>query len=254
MTIPTKLENFFIPGEFLAAIDLPEINATFAAMVECGIAGTPFEQFYITVPFKAVVRITNCLKPDQPHISDNDLFEFRYSGIEQPEKAPDNTEYTQRANVQVLSWRGKSSLDWCDAIPKALADNPAEAERLIDSIGQYGGSLLRVLVVSLATKQITKSRAPNKLAKLGIGKSGRKSRHSYTTTISAPNSGTLPTEHESGRGPMRPHLRRGHVRAQHYGPNNSMVKKIFVEATFVNTDKEFVSIRDHYNVSLKGLN
>lgn len=246
-----KLENFFISSEYLRSIELSEINATFAAMVECGIAGPPFNDFYITVPIQAVIKMTrNEEIVSLPDDAKDDVFEFEYSEISQPELGVDDI--TQTSKLAVLNWRGKRSVNYFEVLPIVLKDKPDELKRLVDQLGKFGAALLRVLIVSLATKQVTKTRVPNKLAKLGVGKGRREYRYSYSTTISASHSEGLPISTGEGRSPMRPHLRRGHVRNQHYGPNRELVKKIFIEATFVNTDRDFVSVRDHYNVSLKG--
>ena len=47
----------------------------------------------------------------------------------------------------------------------------------------------------------------------------------------------------------RPHLRRGHVRTQHYGPRNEMTKKVFIPSVFVNGSEDLKSNRVAYNVS-----
>jgi hypothetical protein len=108
--------------------------------------------------------------------------------------------------------------------------------------------LIRLLVVALATKGAHKERKIDNLVRMGIGKKDGR-RHLYTTTITV-------AEVEKPEGvatatgrTMRAHLRRGHVRRQHYGPGNEFSKKIFIEPVFVNSDKEYVSLRDRYSVT-----
>ena len=38
----------------------------------------------------------------------------------------------------------------------------------------------------------------------------------------------------------RPHLRRGHIRNQHYGEGNKEIKKIFIQPVFVNADEGWI--------------
>jgi hypothetical protein len=111
-------------------------------------------------------------------------------------------------------------------------------------------SAANLLITLLATRNVVKSTKENKLAKLGIG--GKKSllkRFEYTTTISIPAD---LDDHESVKpgGAKCPHLRRGHIRRQHYGPGNQLVKKIWVAPVFVNADPDFVDQRAAYNVSV----
>lgn len=105
-----------------------------------------------------------------------------------------------------------------------------------------------LLITLLATRNAVKTTKENKLSKLGIG-SPAKRRYAYTTTISVP--AIMEDDPDSHPGANKaPHLRRGHIRGQHYGPGNQYVKQIFVEAVFVNADADFVNAREAYNVSL----
>lgn len=111
---------------------------------------------------------------------------------------------------------------------------------------EAGRTWYRLLIVLLATKNITKAMRTDKLAKAGIA---RDKRHVYTTTLS------LGRVAEIGSEPMlpgiakRPHLRRGHLRSQHYGPRNQFLKRVWIEPCFVNADEDFVNERTAYNVS-----
>lgn len=107
--------------------------------------------------------------------------------------------------------------------------------------------LRMALIVLLATKNADKRTTESKLAKLGIGKNIR-GRFAYTTTISLP--GTLPSDSDNPArdGHIAPHLRRGHVRRQHYGVGNQMEKKIWIAPVFVNADPDFVAARRTYKL------
>lgn len=104
--------------------------------------------------------------------------------------------------------------------------------------------LYDVLICLLATKNVVKTVHRNRLAKFGVGKQ----KTEYTTTL---HIGKMQTEYEKGEPTgltLRPHWRRGHARMQHYGPHNQMIKQIWIEPVFVNSDKEYVGERMAYNV------
>lgn len=102
-----------------------------------------------------------------------------------------------------------------------------------------------LLIVLLATKNAEKQTTENKLAKLGIGK-GPRGKFAYTTTISLPRD-----LDDDGDNPPKgvgkaPHLRRGHIRRQPFGPGREQIKVIFIAPIFVNADPDFVATRRKY--------
>ena len=53
------------------------------------------------------------------------------------------------------------------------------------------------------------------------------------------------------RGPVRPHLRRGHLRNQRIGEGRKEVKQIFIQPVFVNADDGWIeNQRKEYRVRL----
>lgn len=101
------------------------------------------------------------------------------------------------------------------------------------------------LITLLATKGLEKKSRKSKLSKLGIGKRTSE----YTTKINLSPSvqaGNL-EEAEPGQ-PVRPHLRRGHIRRQHYGERNLLVKQIWIDPVIVNADQNFISKRTAYRI------
>lgn len=118
-----------------------------------------------------------------------------------------------------------------------------------ETAGTCRDSIAMALIVLLATRNTVKTTVQHKCARLGIGK---RHKHEYVTTITLPRE--MPQDPENPNSipgsPRCPHLRRGHVRRQHHGPHNSLVKQIWIEPVFVNADPNFVSARKQYNISM----
>lgn len=116
--------------------------------------------------------------------------------------------------------------------------------RAIGKLGLY-------LVTLLATRNVVKQTSVNKLARLGIGtRKGTPSKSSYprVTTITIPHDLPDDEDHATVGKPKAPHLRRGHIRHQHYGPENTLTKQVWIQPIFVNADEDFVSSRVRYNL------
>ena len=137
----------------------------------------------------------------------------------------------------------------CGAVVKLLDGSvftKLEARQLIRDV-EYDpiGYAYCVLIVLLATRNVIRDTTISKSARLGIGKN----RYPYTTTLK------LGTIHESvGNGapghPRRPHLRRGHIRNQKYGPGFEFTRQRWIEPCFVNAADGWIEQqRTAYNVS-----
>lgn len=111
-------------------------------------------------------------------------------------------------------------------------------------------AIRKILIVLLATRNIVKERTKDKLLSMGIGARKNNYRPLYTTTLTLPKTRVRDDGQPANVGvSMRPHLRRGHIRHQKYGPKRAFTKLIWIEPCFVNADEDFVSTRSAYNTS-----
>lgn len=113
-----------------------------------------------------------------------------------------------------------------------------EARGNVNILVEIASFLVGTLIILLATKNADRMVRQNKLAKFGIGKKNKQ--YDYITTIKLGKiTESMPSD--GARGPIRPHLRRGHIRTQHFGVGNKEIKKIFIQPVFVNADEGWIA-------------
>lgn len=230
-------QAFFVSSETWAAMTEEDVKATYTDMLELGIANPPYPDFDIIFKAKDIFsrnKIADLLTPTQRHDWEDADALFRYHD-------------GMLIDAQ-FNWNCKGS-EWNSLFDRSGSPFVEGYEIFVKNIREQSKFYLAILVVLLGTRNVIKSVATNKLAKLGIGKN--KQRHWYTTTLKigtiTETVATKPSE-PTGR-TVRPHLRRGHRRKQRFGPKREFYKFIWVEPTFVNADEDFVSTRTGYNVS-----
>lgn len=229
---------FAISDEIYKAVSLEEVRATFADMEELGIAKPPYPEFDVLTKSRNVFRPADGApwKIEDERFQHSDVI-FRFNG--------------PKLIDALFDWNlGKGPLSLLD---RHLLEgiNRAEFGRFIHNIMDHSEGMYKLILVLLATRNVEKATATNKLAKMGIGKN--KDRHWYTTTLKIGRvTETVYEKGEAHGGTVRPHLRRGHKRNQRWGPGFQFTRVIFIEPMFINADENFVSARTAYNVS-KGI-
>lgn len=243
-------ELFLVSKEVLDACKPSEVHPSYKDMMELGIANLPYHEVDIGMNVHVygdttihVVHFANAPAIEKDNVLLNYLFEseikFRYRDGKCYEVLlkPDCPMCRER--------RIAHKHEWLDIL-KVKKYDPGyfdEAEKI-----------KMLLVVLLASKNIVKTRTKDKLVALGIGR-GKRNNHQpiYTTTLSLPTLSRLGESKETLGVTLRPHLRRGHIRRQKYGPGCEFTKSIWIEPCFVNADENFVSERSAYNASVKNM-
>lgn len=224
------------------SLSVDEVLATWEGMLEMGLVDPPYAAFDIQMDADVFMglqyKLENYLNKQMSTFTNKPFKEacrFQTSG---PLKVDVTISYVTVDGSTTACLRASNKHQTL-----TLAIDRFTANELKDKILSSGLVFMTVLVL-LAARNTVKTVKHNKLAKLGIGKNP----HVYTTTISL---GRI-TETEGGAVgegvSRRPHLRRGHVRNQHYGPRLELVKKVFIQPVFVNADPEWLSKRTAYRI------
>lgn len=239
-----KNELFILAPQTLAAMDAETIDHTVHDMCELGIFNLPYPKvdvmIYVEVPREFTI----------PAGTSTEIIDDVISGKRQA------LVWSKTETCLTVCFIGLRALEeglfTCDYL--RLEGRPPNF-RPFNDIRQHVKeshlrtctSLGRALIVALASRNVEKTVKVNKLAKLGIGP---KTAYPRVTTISVSKNLSTDSEHATEGKPKAPHLRRGHIRRQHYGPHNAYLKQIWIEPVFVNADSDFVSQRKAYNLSL----
>lgn len=252
-------EELFIIGEGAwRALSPPEVEATIADLQQLGLCQLPYPKVSVMLGGWAALPVS--ADADNPRDIDRlpDDVALLYTGVT---LSGWETAWVidQRSGK---GWRLRRDADGvmhhAHETPIAIRLGDTDFQAAGDTGHMYDNAtasdladdmLGKALVTLLATRNAVKSRRENKLAKLGIGNKRKvANRYRYTTTISLPDELPIDDEHKPTGAAKAPHLRRGHIRRQRYGPELKFTKPKWIEPVFVNADPGFVSQRDHYNI------
>ena len=243
------LHLFRFSYEILNVIDLNTVNDTFSDMLDMKINQPPYKKFAIELSPKFFKKMNELLflntKKIDDAVSHTYLFCYEIDDL--------NTHEWNYKVTSFVNWHDGKVYKWRQLVLLLSVENKSSKEtieELFKFISYLEGKILTILIVLLATKNHIKE---NKIDKdLAQGRFNKKQayRKDYpiTTTISI---GKITETYESKGGTgtaKRPHMRRGHIRTQHYGPKNELTQKIFIQPVFVNADEGWIAERRAYNV------
>lgn len=242
---------FRISSEIWDAIDLDDITATASDMKRAGLFQPPLPKFAIEVGVKFVDRMLNAMAIKQKQAPMTQSMEFSiYAEYECP-----NYPSVEGQRYRIYRYEGKLIDPWLQSIEFMYQQNITTKEQrdnLVTIVEALGSVLNMVLIVLFATKNTQFERKIDKDLLQGRTNGANKHRKDFpvTTTLRI-GSITETVKGENGGGwKVRPHLRRGHLRGQAYGPNRELHRQVFIAPVFVNADEGWIAERKAYNVSV----
>lgn len=242
MEIQTKPQLFEIPTNVWETLDFDVVQDTYSDMFKAGLVHPPFFVFSVRMPLRGFLSAlaTYAMSKGETGIDLNGFFDsidhLGYKFIVahyEFRKVAFNYEFRSVIDLG----EGIRSVDFC-----LLTKMPKEFEReMVDFI-------YKCLTILLATKNTGKNVVTNSLR--SGSKKARDNSAKYSTTTYISIGKIVETMHGSSgqRGPVRAHLRRGHVRRQRFGEGRSEEKNVFIAPVFVNADQEWISERRKYKL------
>jgi len=245
---------FVLGNEIWSSILKEDIVATGKSMVDANIYNYPYKEFDIMAfgesryLFDWIFEFDsykdydwNSLKQDTSIM----VFKFRYYGLNGPEY--NYSMGIKRGGQWVYLPRGSHEL---------LSQFDGDHDRVHIMNDLTAEAILSTLLVMLATRNVNKDvlhspkRFSDPMSKNGI-KQIRNKDYKYITTIKIGKiTETMRSDGES-RGPVRAHLRRGHIRNQRFGEGLKEIKQIFIQPVFVNADEGWIeNQRKEYRVKM----
>jgi len=235
---------FRLTPNLAEAITYEDCNKTYDAMTELGIDDPPYNIFTVCLEPKFLSRYITL-----HHDSGGPYPEGRVSGKEFG-ILWEQLGYDLFITYNHLSKKFKKDDDqimWTFGLRKVgdtkidYSLNFQNPDQMLENLDAVAVFIREFLIVLLATQNSEKITVKNS-KRAGSHNVRRDAEYfEYTTTIRI---GKITQQYEgTGSSPgskKRAHLRRGHIRRQHYGEGRSEVKKIFIPPVFVNADESWI--------------
>ena len=249
----SKPQLFIIADEVWQNSDVDELNATSKDMMEMGIFYPPCQHFEILISARFIpYMMEKGMEEKLPEHLYNSHYKNNFFRLEIVVNDMEDWQNSATAELMYIDpsdgqWVGVNWLNNKNLIEGKLTKEKWEKKnRDKQNTISY---MSHLLLVTLATKNVERKSKPNLMAKQALRSKALKRDYEYTTTLTIGKVvGAERTEGDAGGWKVRPHLRRGHIREQRYGPNNQLLKKVFIQPVFVNAADGVMSQRRAYNV------
>lgn len=222
-----RQQLFILDRHMLNLVGLEETGRTFSDMEKLGIAKPPYDEFTLQVPMGAVINSSDRGTLDKMAL-DGDERAIRLKDA--PLQVVYRGGFSGSFAVQVSDSTHKRWRTLDSFLYEHMHLYPLMAQHQ-EQMANMAKHLMALLIVLLATRNVERHVTHNRLARLGVGKQ----QYEYVTTLKIgqvyEEDGITPVPTGDTR---RPHLRRGHIRRQRYGPGYQYVREIWVDPVFVN--------------------
>ena len=250
-----KPQLFIIDDEIWQNSSADEIFSTADDMLEMDIFYPPCKHFEVLIRSSFVLHM---IKQEQGNEYGKEMIDDHQQNFYRVEIKTNMAEHWYEDIDGELGIKDRRTGIWNGmywAINKGLIEGritEEEASKRREQTAYTINFILHILIVALATRNVVRKNKPSRMAKQGISASRLKKDYDYTTmlTIGKVEGAEREGGGDTGGWKVRPHLRRGHIREQKYGPSNMMSKKVFIQPVFVNAADGVVSQRKAYNVRM----
>jgi len=234
---------FDIPEKIIDSVDIETILETANDLIAMDLFGPPFETFSIRLSLVSSAKIGLAASGNKSKNSLDNIVDKVVSNWGNQTLTITYKDFTKKNDTLGCSLE-------CH-VTRKINDDVDFLSGIDDrTMRSMCNIICSVLIVLLATKNIERRVVKNDAR--ANSKRARDDAKSFSTTTYLSIGRITETCRASGAslsGPVRPHLRRGHIRSQRYGEGFKEVRKIFIQPVFVNADKEWVEQQKTYKLT-----